>query len=176
MQLEDDLSRTGWTAVLSPLLTRGFTAHYACLFSAVDAGCPAAVSNLWDVTDRDIDRFGEAMLQHFLAPAKGTDTQHTASSSGSGGNGGSTKQSSRTKASSTGSSRSSSSGMEGHKLAVGAGGGDDLLDQQQRVSGRDANMSAAISGSRSACRLPHLIGAAPICYGVPTAVQQGLLQ
>eukprot|EP00775_Hariotina_reticulata_P008004 gene8004-8202_t len=30
------------------------------------AGCPAAVANLWDVTDRDIDRFAQAMLEQWL--------------------------------------------------------------------------------------------------------------
>lgn len=26
------------------------------------AGCPAAIANLWDVTDRDIDRFSQSLL------------------------------------------------------------------------------------------------------------------
>jgi separase len=29
------------------------------------AGAPAIVANLWDVTDRDIDRFAGSMLQHW---------------------------------------------------------------------------------------------------------------
>ncbi|KAK9808987.1 hypothetical protein WJX72_007397 [[Myrmecia] bisecta] len=32
------------------------------------AGCPAAVANLWDVTDRDIDRFSSALLERWLPP------------------------------------------------------------------------------------------------------------
>lgn len=70
------------------------------------AGCPAAVANLWDVTDRDIDRFAQDVLTRWL------------------------------------------SGQEG--------------------GGRD--VSAAVAAARGACKLPSLIGAAPVCYGVPTSV------
>lgn len=71
------------------------------------AGCPAAVANLWDVTDKDIDRFSQAVLTRWLA--------------------------------------------------AGGGGGD---------------FSAVVAQARAACKLPHLIGAAPVCYGVPAAATQ----
>lgn len=32
------------------------------------AGCPAIVANLWDVTDKDIDRFSESLLKQWLDP------------------------------------------------------------------------------------------------------------
>jgi len=32
------------------------------------AGCPAIVANLWDVTDKDIDRFSESLLKQWLQP------------------------------------------------------------------------------------------------------------
>ena len=76
------------------------------------AGCPAAVGNLWDVTDRDIDRFSKSVLEKWMA-----------------------------------------NGGEGRGEAV--------------------CMAAAVAGSRQVCRLPHLIGAAPVCYGLPTMVQAG---
>lgn len=75
------------------------------------AGCPAVVANLWDVTDRDIDRFCEALLSRWLGP-KG--------------------------------------------------------QAPVRPQGAGTRLSAALSGSRQACKLPHLIGAAPVCYGIPT--------
>ena len=78
----------------------------------VGAGCPAAVGNLWDVTDRDIDRFSKSVLEQWMV------------SSGEG--------------------------------------------QSEAVC-----MAAAVAGSRQVCRLPHLIGAAPVCYGLPTMVQAG---
>ena len=76
------------------------------------AGCPAAVANLWDVTDRDIDRFSAALLE-----AWGTDQQ-----------------------------------------------------QQQGGSAAGAHMAAGVAASRAACRLQHLIGAAPVVYGIPALV------
>jgi len=77
------------------------------------AGCPAAVANLWDVTDRDIDRFAQAVLMTWFGGSKDSNTC---------------------------SSRSS----------------------------RD--VAAAVAAARGACKLPCLIGAAPVCYGVPTSV------
>ena len=77
------------------------------------AGCPAVVGNLWDVTDRDIDRFSKSVLEQWMA-----------------------------------------------------GGGEG--SQREPVC-----MAAAVAGSRQVCRLPHLIGAAPVCYGLPTMVQAG---
>ncbi|PRW58029.1 Regulator of spindle pole body duplication [Chlorella sorokiniana] len=89
------------------------------------AGCPAAVANLWDVTDRDIDRFSQAVLTAWI--------------SGAGREGG------------EGSSGSSSGG--------GGGGGS---------AGTD--VCAAVAASRGACKLPHLVGAAPVCYGIPSRI------
>ncbi len=87
------------------------------------AGCPAAVANLWDVTDRDIDRFSQAVLTGWISGGSSGCEADLSSSSGN-------------------SSSSSSS----------------------------SDMSAAVAGSRAACKLPHLVGAAPVCYGIPSTV------
>ena len=79
------------------------------------AGCPTAVANLWDVTDRDIDRFAMALLGKWL-PA---DVEAADEDGGA------------------------------HSLCI----------------------SRSVAQSRDVCRLPHLIGAAPVCYGIPTAVK-----
>ena len=91
------------------------------------AGCPAAVANLWDVTDRDIDRFSQAVLTAWI--------------SGSGGSGDA----------SSGDASSSRDGCTG-----------------------GVDVSAAVAASRAACKLPHLVGAAPVCYGVPSRIVAGL--
>lgn len=75
------------------------------------AGCPTVVANLWDVTDKDIDRFSQAVLTLWLS-------------------------------------------------AAGQGG----------------DVSAGVHQSRSACKLQHLIGAAPVCYGLPTSVRFSKMQ
>eukprot|EP00887_Chlorella_sp_A99_P003555 scaffold7.g3555.t1 len=84
------------------------------------AGCPAAVANLWDVTDKDIDRFSQALLTRWL----------------------------------------SSGGSEQRQE-----GTDDVSGGGQKP--QDA--CAAVAEARGVCKLPHLIGAAPVCYGIPTA-------
>ena len=78
------------------------------------------MANLWDVTDKDIDRFSQAVLTSWIS----------------------------------GSSGSSSSSSEA--AAVGGAGG--------------ADMSAAVAAARAACKLPHLVGAAPVCYGLPASM------
>lgn len=82
-------------------------------------GCPVAVANLWDVTDRDIDRFSQAVLAKWLVEDTGFE-QVTARHASSGG----------------------------HGVCV----------------------SMSIANSRNACRLSSLIGAAPVCYGIPVVV------
>ena len=86
-----------------------------------------AVGNLWDVTDRDIDRFAMTLLEQWL--------------SGGAGEGGKQEAEAASRASDT------------------ACGAERLLC-----------VSRSVSDSRSVCRLPYLIGAAPVCYGVPTSV------
>lgn len=99
------------------------------------SGCPALVVALWDVTDRDIDRFCEALLSSWLGHKE-------AGQQGQGQ-------------------------AQGRQAARGA-------DEAGPCPGRGAlSMSAAVSSSRAACKLPHLIGAAPVCYGIPTQVGWG---
>ena len=80
------------------------------------AGCPVAIANLWDVTDRDIDRFSQAVLMHWMHESKSScrDNQNVA-----------------------------------HPVCV----------------------SSAVSDSRQTCKLVSLIGAAPVCYGIPVSVK-----
>jgi len=75
------------------------------------AGSPAVVANLWDVTDRDIDRFSRKLLEEWLGDANG----------------------------------------EGEKTKCVA-------------------MAGPIPAARGACRLPHLVGAAPVCFGLPSTL------
>ncbi|KAL0191363.1 hypothetical protein M9458_014061, partial [Cirrhinus mrigala] len=37
------------------------------ILSYLTAGCPLVLGNLWDVTDRDLDRFTSALLQSWLS-------------------------------------------------------------------------------------------------------------
>ena len=81
----------------------------------LSAGAPATVATLWDVTDRDIDRFAARVLGDWFESE---------------------------------------------------GGG-------ENVPPRRCCVARTVARARAACRLPHLIGAAPVVYGVPTVVVGG---
>ena len=99
------------------------------------AGCPAAVANLWDVTDKDIDRFSQAVLTSWISGS----SSGGSSSGGSGSSGGSARGSSASEAAPAGS----------------------------------VDMSVAVAAARAVCKLPHLVGAAPVCYGLPARMTFG---
>ncbi|BDA44094.1 probable separin at C-terminar half [Coccomyxa sp. Obi] len=101
------LTRTGTYAPSGPVL------------AYLLAGCPTAVANLWDVTDRDIDRFAMALLRTWLPD---------------------------------------------NLIGGPPGNTDGGLHEGLCISG-------TVAQSRSFCRLPHLIGAAPVCYGIPAIVK-----
>ena len=94
---------------------------------ALHAGCPVAIGNLWDVTDRDIDRFAMAVLERWLPDQADDKGVCKAEPQEHGG------------------------------------------EARQKPEGALC-MSKSVAESRGVCRLPHLIGAAPVCYGVPTNV------
>ncbi|XP_056316195.1 separin [Danio aesculapii] len=51
------------------------------ILSYLTAGCPLVLGNLWDVTDRDLDRFTSALLQSWLSADSGSSLlQHLAKS------------------------------------------------------------------------------------------------
>ena len=84
----------------------GLFEPYGIVLSYVLAGCPTAIANLWDVTDRDIDRFCQAVLTKWLSKASLPSTR----------------------------------------------------------------TGQIVHDARDACKLRHLIGAAPVCYGLPTTL------
>lgn len=131
------------------------------------AGSPAIVANLWDVTDRDIDRFGKALLEAWLR-------ERTDSSSSSEGGGCSQCES-----------------LANELAAMNLKGNNNTTKRSRKPSSRNKPAQSNVDGSgkigcnhkhrrrkigsfiaaaREACTLPHLIGAAPVCYGVPTGI------
>lgn len=131
------------------------------------AGCPALVANLWDVTDRDIDRFSQALIRHWLgqppeqdkAPAQGQQQQGQKA-------GQQAKMRSKT---------SSSAAAEGASAASQAASGSSEAAGAVNSGGSSSvsGMCGAVCASRAVCKLPHLIGAAPVCYGLPVQVVWG---
>ena len=94
------------------------------------AGCPAVVGNLWDVTDRDLDRFCVAHLGSWLQQDIVSDMISKA-----------------------------------HKQDSGLSG------RANNSQGQPAlQIAAAVVHGRAACYLSSLVGAAPVCYGLPCSL------
>lgn len=103
---------SGSVALHGPYLPQGMS--LSCLL----AGSPVVIANLWDVTDKDIDRFGKTMLDAWLEE------------------------------------RSNPRGCTS------------CVDSCRHRT----TMASFMGKARDACALPFLIGAAPVCYGVPTEI------
>ncbi|KAF6252748.1 peptidase family C50-domain-containing protein [Scenedesmus sp. NREL 46B-D3] len=146
------------------------------------AGCPAAVANLWDVTDRDIDRFAQAVLKQWSG-----DSEDSSSSSSSSNSSASQRNASSAASSSEASSRSkqhaehastarnhnsSSSSKKKSKASAMQQDGSDAVAVYDSGA---VSMCGAVAASRQACRLPSLIGAAAVCYGLPAFVSSASL-
>ncbi|KAL6517690.1 hypothetical protein OROMI_033391 [Orobanche minor] len=96
--------------------------------SYILAGSPVIVANLWEVTDKDIDRFGKAMLDAWLRERSATSTECA-----------------QCNVPPTNSCKSKNCS---HRPRIGS-----FMGQ-----------------ARDACNLGFLIGASPVCYGVPTGI------
>ncbi|XP_051146436.1 separase isoform X2 [Andrographis paniculata] len=103
------------------LFLRGCYMPQGAPISYLLAGSPVIIANLWEVTDKDIDRFGKAMLNAWL------------------------------------SERSD-------------GCCDECGEPRKCMHGRRRRVGSFMGGARDACALRYLIGAAPVCYGVPTGI------
>lgn len=100
------------------------------------------VANLWDVTDRDIDRLSEDVLKRLHL-----DTAHVPHTN---------------KLNASGSSKSAASGR------TEEGGVAGLTAQIGRINLTEGISSVkAVALSRDECKLKYLTGAAPVVYGLP---------
>ncbi|KAH9751960.1 Separase [Citrus sinensis] len=118
------------------------------------AGSPVIVANLWDVTDKDIDRFGKTMLDAWLRERSsvpvGCDQCSSVQDEAKNGRGKvNKKRMSRKKLPETSDISLCNNGCD-HRPKLGS-----FMGQ-----------------AREACKLPFLIGAAPVCYGVPTGIRR----
>ncbi|KAG0215920.1 hypothetical protein BGX28_007146 [Mortierella sp. GBA30] len=109
------------------------------------AGCPTLVANLWDVTDRDLDRFSKALFSLW-----GLDDN--------------------CRGRSTSQSESRREGDEGESMEDIAGEGtEDVGEQSLRRNNERLKLSIveAVKEARDECRLKYLVGAATVVYGIP---------
>ncbi|KAL2000566.1 hypothetical protein VTN02DRAFT_2896 [Thermoascus thermophilus] len=111
---------------------------YGTPMNYMHAGTPALVATLWDVTDKDIDRFAKSAFERWGLFA-GPQAHETEDAHAKKGKSRSTKEDGST-------SQSPSLEPEHHQFAA--------LDE-------------AVAKSRGSCLLKYLNGAAPVIYGVP---------
>lgn len=108
------------------------------------AGCPTLVSNLWDVTDRDLDRFSKSMFNLW-----GLDSNRE------------------------GCEADEIEQVRSYKEGLAAKMDSYAMDIDQEDSGsvkrRPSRLSLveAVKGARDTCRLKYLVGAASVVYGIP---------
>ncbi|KAI0434135.1 peptidase family C50-domain-containing protein [Xylaria sp. FL1042] len=111
------------------------------------AGSPAVVGTLWDVTDRDIDRFAGAVFEEWGLFPRGTFAEDTSSSG---------------KASGRGKGKASSAAQR-KRTAAGVAGTD----------GKPASLVEAVAKARTeACRFKYLTAAAVCVYGIPVYISK----
>ncbi|PNH10462.1 Separin [Tetrabaena socialis] len=121
------------------------------------AGCPALVANLWDVTDRDIDRYCQALMHSWLGcwqPPRAPDAAPAATG--------------RATAAGVKGRDAQEASPQGARMQVEGDGGDG--DSSGGCAGAELALAGAVARSRAACKLPYLIGAAPVCYGLPVGL------
>ena len=101
---------------------------------------PSLVANLWDVTDRDIDRLSEDVLKRINLDAAHIPVLSSAQTSGM----------------KTASGWPTAEGLKGLSAAMG---GISLTEEMSSVQ--------AVALAREECKLKYLTGAAPVVYGLP---------
>lgn len=143
---------------------------------ACHVGAHQVVANLWDVTDRDIDRFCKALVQAWQQQAVGCARQPAAAAGirktmpcmqgpvDSMHDDGSCLREMR--------AEGVAETMQVMSIADGQGGLMEMGVVGQKGSGSTHRMDAgnvrvAMREARGACKLHFLTGAAPVCYGLP---------
>ncbi|XP_020573851.1 separase-like [Phalaenopsis equestris] len=131
------------------LRQRGCYAPQGAPLHYLFAGSPAIIANLWEVSDKDIDRFAKAILNSWTQDSilhkcnKCIDLAETS-------NAGKSKFPSR---------------RNFLKYA-------EIVEETCRFCEAKLRVASFISEARSACKLPTIIGASVVCYGVPTILKR----
>ena len=111
---------------------------YGTPMSYMHAGCPAVLATLWDVTDKDIDRFSQTVLEKWGLFGSGRQPPVV-----------------------------SSSPVKKGVKQKGKGRAKDTTQKAERGESKPVSLDRAVAQSRDSCILRYLNGAAPVVYGVP---------
>jgi separase len=128
------------------------------------AGAPFVVGNLWDVTDKDIDKLCMAHMQRTFPAVEGGPVSPTITAGGDAGG----------KAGAEGKSGSSGKGgavrgKPAENSASGASAAAETSSDHSVGSNIEGSTHAAqaLAKCRDVCRMPFAVGAAPVVYGIP---------
>ncbi|XP_020517182.1 separase isoform X2 [Amborella trichopoda] len=122
-------------------------------------GCPVVIANLWEVTDKDIDRFSQSLLDSWLKVEPSLPVESTKSDS-------LVEEFKSMKIIGRGIAKSSKSKRKA-QLGKDVDG-----DPPFKCRDNDFRIASFISQARDTCRLSFLNGASPVCYGVPTLIKR----
>lgn len=135
---------------------------YGPVWNYMLAGCPAVVGTLWDVTDRDIDRFaGRAFEEWGLFP-RGTFAEQD-------------RKGSKARGKSRSSSRSPPLGCSGTTTTTESGsmcGSMSTLPGPKPSAPHAVSLPEAVARARDACKFRYLNAAAVVVYGIPVYIRQ----
>lgn len=139
------------------LTLNGYYVPQGTPLSYLKAGSPVIVANLWEVTDKDIDRFGKAILEAWLRERSNALPSSAQCDIV-------TKELEAMKIS----SKCANKKITSKSLPATC---------ESDSSSRGPSLPSRMIGSflceaREACTLRYLIGAAPVCYGVPTSIKK----
>ncbi|KAI4861058.1 peptidase family C50-domain-containing protein [Hypoxylon rubiginosum] len=123
------------------------------------AGSPAVVGTLWDVTDRDIDRFAGRVFEEWGLMPRGTFAEDASSPSSSNAKG----KKVAARGESNGSGSSSRGGSGDRKKTTAATVGD-------AAGAGQTSLVEAVAKARDACRFRYLTAAAVCVYGIPVYI------
>ena len=140
---------------------KGSYAPRGAPLSYLFAGSPAIIANLWDVSDKDIDRFSKALLNSWLRENFTDDNSCSKCSL-------LTQEFESLNIASKDNGRARRKGTRGRKPQQ-------IKDITKCCSCRQKRIASYLSEARRACRLPFLIGASPVCYGVPTIIRKKVM-
>jgi separase len=157
-----------------PAWVLGYKSHSLYVTAAavsrarVQAGCASVAGCLWDVTDRDLDRFTCALVSTWLLPVPVVGAVAGTSKAGPGGQGGNLLPSSAP-APPVAPARKSSSRPRAaaDAAAFSEGGAGTALVSSSKCAELELPLPLCVAVARGVCKLGFLVGASPVCYGLP---------
>ncbi|MCJ1307842.1 hypothetical protein MMC25_001490 [Agyrium rufum] len=141
------------------LVEEGEYEPHGMVYQYLLAGSPAVVGTLWDVTDKDIDRWSEECLKQWgLFPSDDMEKQRGEESPCKGGR--------KAKGKVTGVSVPKTPGKgRGKAKVVEDAKADQKIEDYDRKG--KVSLDQAVARGREKCFLKYLNGAAPVVYGIP---------